>query len=702
MTRSQMLLAAALAAASGAAFAQAPDRFTLLTTPESRVRAGIGFVDEDAARFGQYRGLTESGTYALLDADLAWRDNATGTWLTLYGRNLGLDSREAAIQYRRQGQWRFYGAWDETPRVSPYVVNTGLLGVGGTSLAVQAQGFRDTVPETVRRRGTLGLERQLAEGLTLQVNASSERKEGTRPFGRGNFGAAGASFNYLAEPIDRTTHALDASLGYVGARVRLQAGYRGELFDNHAPSLAVTGGGATLNGAGVGTFSPIALPPGSQSHHAFLSGSWDAGPGSTLRGNFKASYTRALQDEAFVDNPPGVLDTATTGNISGRRSLSGRRDTVLLQAGLSARPLANLDLNGSLRYEDRDEKTPLERYITVTGPATTDGFNEPRDVRYTTARGTAGYRLPEGYKLVGTVELERQDRNTSDVRVVAHRARVEEALAKLELRRAFSETVNGTLAWSHARRDGSDFVFTTRLDGTAYSNLVAPAFLADRTRDKVRVEADWQVAEPLGVQAYGEYSRDRYDTRGGLGLGLRRGESRFVAVDAAWTIDPDWKLTAWASHGRNAMAQSTTPNAAANPATPAAGIVQFIWSADLDLRSNAVGLGLRGQPWRRLRLGADVQVSRDRSRYDLAAVTGSEIPTLPAIAYDATTWRLWSLYEVTHDFGVRFDFEHDRRKVDDWTWRNFVYTPGSDGTTVATNPNARVNFVALSAWWKFR
>ena len=702
MTRSQGILAAALAAALAPAAAQTPDRFTLLTTPESSVRAGVGYVDDGSPRFGQYRGLAESGTYGLLDLDIVRRENATGTWLTIYGRDLGLDSREAAIQYGRQGAWRVFGAYDETPRVSPYVVTTGLQGIGGTSLAVQAGGRRETVPETLRKRGTLGLERQLAEGLTLHVLASSEKKEGTRIFGRGNFGATGAAFNYLAEPIDRSTHSLDATLGYVAPRLQLQGGYKGQLFDSHATALTVTGGGATLNGPGVGTFSPIALSPGNQSHHAFLSGAWDAGPGSTLRGHFKASYTRALQDEDFIDNPPGVVDSPTTGNISGRTSLGGRRDTTLLMAGVTGRPMPRLDLDANLRYEDRDEKTPLARYIAVTGAATTDGFNEPRDVRYTIAKGTAGYRLPEGFKLVGTLGFERQERNTSDVRVVAHRERLDEAAAKVELRRAFSDTLNGRLAYAHARRDGSDFVFTTRLDGSAYSNLVAPAFLADRTRDKVRLEADWQVLEPLNIQLYGEHSRDRYDTRYDLGLGARRGESRFAAIDAAWTLDAFWKLTAWASYSRNSMAQASTPNAASNPANPAAGIVQFVWSGDLELRSSAAGIGLRGQPLRGLRVGADVQYTRDRSHHDVAAETGSAIPTLPLIAYDATTLRLWSTYELSSDFGLRFDYEFDHRKVDDWTWRGFAYTPAADGTTVDTNPNARANFFAVSGWWKFR
>ena len=86
-------MAAALLAAFGGA-AAAEDDVAELTKPSSSVRFGLGYVDEDNGRFGQYTGLNQKGGYGLLDADIVNRDDATGTWLRFEGRNLGLDHRE--------------------------------------------------------------------------------------------------------------------------------------------------------------------------------------------------------------------------------------------------------------------------------------------------------------------------------------------------------------------------------------------------------------------------------------------------------------------------------------------------------------------------------------------------------------------------------------------------------------------------------
>ena len=64
--------------------------------------------------------------------------------------------------------------------------------------------------------------------------------------------------------------------------------------------------------------------------------------------------------------------------------------------------------------------------------------------------------------------------------------------------------------------------------------------------------------------------------------------------------------------------------------------------------------------------------------------------------------RLWGVYEVSNALGVRLDYEYDRRRIDDWTWRGFSYASAVDGTTVLTDPNPHLHFVALSAYWRWR
>ncbi|MCX7146380.1 MAG: MtrB/PioB family outer membrane beta-barrel protein, partial [Sulfuritalea sp.] len=84
-------IAAALIAAYGTASAQNSAEVQALISPESSVSAGVGSVNnnQNAKKFGQYNGMSKGGGYGLFDIDMVKRENATGTWMTLQGRDLG-------------------------------------------------------------------------------------------------------------------------------------------------------------------------------------------------------------------------------------------------------------------------------------------------------------------------------------------------------------------------------------------------------------------------------------------------------------------------------------------------------------------------------------------------------------------------------------------------------------------------------------
>src|ERR1700682_1562287 len=102
-----------------------------LTTPESSVSAGAGAVSgdrRDRSLFGQYNGLRKDDAYLMLDFMYVKRDDATGTWTLVEGRNLGLDTRELRARLERQGDWKIYGEYGELVRYYPRTINTGLQG----------------------------------------------------------------------------------------------------------------------------------------------------------------------------------------------------------------------------------------------------------------------------------------------------------------------------------------------------------------------------------------------------------------------------------------------------------------------------------------------------------------------------------------------------------------------------------------------
>ena len=121
----------ALAVLAALSPAHADDDISVLIKPDlATVGVGIGAANgdsQDRSLFGQYNGMRNNGTNLLLDFDYIRRDDATGTWTTLKGINLGLDSRELGFSRQKQGDWKFSGEYSELVRVNPHTINTGSM-----------------------------------------------------------------------------------------------------------------------------------------------------------------------------------------------------------------------------------------------------------------------------------------------------------------------------------------------------------------------------------------------------------------------------------------------------------------------------------------------------------------------------------------------------------------------------------------------
>ena len=122
------ILGLAVAAAFGSAHGQeAEQAAAALKRPDSAVSLGGGIASgspNDRSIWGQYNGLRERDANLLLDIDYVRRDDATGTWTTLRGRNLGLDSRDIGFVYQRQGDWRIGLDYSELVHREIRTINT--------------------------------------------------------------------------------------------------------------------------------------------------------------------------------------------------------------------------------------------------------------------------------------------------------------------------------------------------------------------------------------------------------------------------------------------------------------------------------------------------------------------------------------------------------------------------------------------------
>lgn len=669
-------MAAALVAAGGAWADDRDDEIAKLTRPDSTVELGVGFADSANTRFGQYNGMTKERLYLLFDARFNRRDDATGTWTSITGRNLGLESRELRFDQSRQGDWGYFVDFNQTPRYSPYTPITGLTGYDSTTQTVNGQAPNPLELSTERRALSAGVDKWVNSNWDVRFTAKQEEKKGRRLFGSGG----GTSF--LVDPIDYRTQLYEATVGYTGKQAQFTGGYYGTNFVNYKTRLDVIGSSSGI--------TPIGLPPANQSHQINFAGGYNFTP--TTRGTYKVAYTHQTQDDAFPD-----------ASTNGRTSLGGVVDTKFGQLGLTARPMAGLSVVADLRKENRDDKTPMADYFNSGTNNTFTGFNEPRTIHSTFGKLEGTYQLPARFRVTGGFDYDEKKRNTSDVHVVSYREKTQETTVRVDLRRDMSETVNGSIGFARSHRGGSEWQTTVLTTGANGSNLLQPMYLADRDRNKLRATLGWTPLDKLDFQARAEGSKDEY---GGRTLGLQDGSARFLSLDGAYRFADTWQMSAWISRddtrarllscesaaSTNNGDISACPNTAADP----------IWTANMRNVGTAFGVGVRGKATAKLEIGAELQLSNDRGEFrnGPAPTATPAVTPPPDVSYERTVLKLTGKYALQKNTGLRFQYVRDRFSTNDWTWENWTYT-APDGTLVRPNSQQTVNFFGVTGYYDF-
>ncbi len=521
------VLAMLVLAAISQAHAQSAEEPTKLTEPESSINigaAGLSGDNKDRAQFGMYNGMRKDTGYLLLDFDYVTRDNATGTWTNLEGRNLGLDIRELRAGMQKQGNWRVSGEYNEITRRSPFTVNSGMVNAGSSTpqvVAISALGSGNDLDFKLQRKAVSGnVEKWLSPSLKFEASFKNEDKDGVRQWGRGYDCAAyvcGPSTttalnqaNFLKnavlmipEPINSTIRQFDAKFVFHDEKLNLVTAYYGSFYTNTNGNISpivpnsLYGGNGTLVGAlfpavgsniiaGGGTSLqnvlqlPMALQPDNQAHQFSVAGNYSFSP--TTKATFKYAYTHATQNKDYAS-------MGLSGSAPGANNLEGRVDSVAAQMGLTYRPLKDLSMLANVNYARKEDKTPNALYnveakaiFPATNPVSYTNLNQVgvpgavwnnNHVSNTDLTGKleATYRLTNEYRITAGADYKYVERLVPE-------SRVEEALAglgplreknsetgyRLELRRTMSETLNGSIGFSSSKRTGSDWTNLSTLD----------------------------------------------------------------------------------------------------------------------------------------------------------------------------------------------------------------------------------------------
>jgi MtrB/PioB family decaheme-associated outer membrane protein len=738
-------MALAMLAAFGPAWAD-DEAVIELSKPSSFVSAGAAGVtgnQMDRSLFGQYNGLRKDDAFLMLDFSYVKRDEATGTWTILEGRNLGLETRELRGQYGPQGNWKVYGEYSEIVRRYPRTINSSIEGAGTTNpivtlLPVAGTGS-DIDLKTERKRTTVGAEKWFGRHLMIEASFINEDKDGARLWGRGFTCPSGAAptpvcsalatganqwaLLMLPEPISSTSRQFEAKVNYLGDKLGLTGGYYGSFYDNDFGSLVPTVNGNLNSGLGVPMGAggagvpltaglrgilqlPMALPPDNQAHQFYVDGNY-AFTKST-RATFKYAYTRATQNDSFqgmglADAPPG------------RNDLGGRLDTTLAQAGVTSRPIPKLSLLANIRYEDQNDKTPIDLYnIEGTNTWTNGHISHTK----TAAKAEASYALP--WDLRGTLgfDYEKVDRDqfvqTDQVAGLSGlRQNTYDKGTRVELRKTMSDVFTGSVSWVSSYRNGSTWLkplsgastgvipadpdcASTSTNACIWSRTATfPFIFEDRKRNKVKGLADWSPMEKLSLQFAVDYGRDNYTAP--TEKGLSSNKLALYSIDASYAISDKVKVSGYYSYSEQTLMINHSTG----------------YLGNLKDKNTTFGVGVKVDANPRLKLGGDILYINDRNVYGTGLDAGASAAAQAQLASgqlfipDATfrdlRLKLYGSYALQKNADIRLEIVHDRTKLDEWTWGfNGVPFLYSDNTSVSLNPTQNVTFVSAVYTYRWR
>ena len=686
------VLALAVCAAFAPVQAQAEDEAA--SAAQTTISVGLGAVDgsnADRALFGQYNGLRDQSAVGMLDINYSLRKPETSSWVQFTGSNLLGDTRELGLVWKNPGSWKFTADYGELVHYDPNTVNTGLLGAGSTTpqVVVVPQGTgADLELKTKRTSLGLGFTKIISPRLQFAVDLKTENKEGARLFGIGQIcsplvtgscnTALGSGVLMLPEPINANHSQVEARLSYALEKLRFSVGYYGSFYRNNNAALQPNLGGFASTTAP--ELNSLALAPDNQAHQLDLSGSYDFT--GTTHGTFKLGYAQATQNADFAG--AGLIGPAGVAN------LGAQVNTTMAKIGITSRPIPKLSLLADLRYEDKEDQTPLANY-NIAGAGSTAVSATNRDLSNKKLKGKlqASWQFTSDYRGTLGVDYESIDRGvftaTSAVSgFIPLRQETTETGVRAELRRRLTSDLSGAISVSSSKRDGSNWLQGSSAPGvtevadpaTSLSSAIFMPTLADRQRDKIKLFADWQPSEKLSLQFSGEEGKDKFSTPSTYGLHDTRMNQ--FSVDWAYALSDKWALNGYVSQGLQTLNQSH----------PAGYVIAF------DNTNTGVGFGFTGQLASKLQVGGNLSYVDDKSVYKQTLVSSGG---LPDVVYRQTALKLFGKYALEKGSSVRVDLVHQRVSVNDWAWDNngaqFAY---SDGTTVTQNPNQTVSFIGVT------
>lgn len=632
---------AANSATGKAAAAQA--RHAASNPVHGKVKVGVGFLDQNSYKFGEWTGITGYGPYPILNVDIgqapAWNSSNPNYW-EISGSNLGLPSRTASATVGTLGSYSLEVSYQGIPHYQWQNAQTPYSLVNGNYLRLPANfGGLDTSSETAYNQSVnnnlkpnlhdvnLKTQRDISKAIyrvrldkhwSVVAEVRHDHKDGLIDFGSAmaSFGGGGPNSILVPLPISYNINQLRLETNYRAGALNLAVGYLGSFYHDNLqdymwdnPYLTPTNN----SGYGSGGRGLAATPPDNVFHQMLISGSWGMPVGAT----------RVVWDAAYglEEQSAALLPYTINPNIAITHSLpvqNPNMEVKTTQANLRfvTSPLERMELSASFRYDNHADDSPTYGFYPVTNDtgaqSTTPFYNLPYSYQKRSGELSLAYNFG-GFRPFLKYKYEENDQSFVEVGTTQ------------------SNNVSGGVSWQpgeitqirltggYARRHGSPYLGSYRYQLEEYgvynpagdTNPQNPAnfglwsndpllqmfWLADRTRRSAQLSVNITPTGPFSVGVDAQYLNDDYSDST---LGVLSSKTQTYTAEAGYYPARNFGLTLYGTYQRMTQDQAGIAFQGFNQA----GAFNFnsywllsssepVYEAGLDIDGKQLKLGLR-------------------------------------------------------------------------------------------------------------
>ena len=618
----------------------------------AKISAGATSVSDDAARFGNYTGYDEEGTYGNLDGE--GRYSSDGYRLDYTLEDLGLDSRAFSLSASSKGKFGVDIGYRELPfrrfdtsrtifsqaTSDTLVLPAGWVRAGTTDGMTQLDSsLSQVVIGTDRQITDIGGYWNARDAFRVFADFRRQSRDGIDITSAGTYAQA----SFLPRWIDFETDQVDAGIEYRKKNLSLAVAWYGSFFTNSNPSLTwETPYLATPETSSL----RMAREPDNEFQQISVSGKYRLDTWNTVVAFLAATGTGEQDDQ--------LLDYTINGNYEGqfslpRDSLDGKVDTLNYSFTVTSRPHDRLRVKVGYRYDERDNRTPIAEWSRVIVDAFPSGESEDNvpysyDRMHTTT--SVEYRVLDNLRVSGGYEYREINRDYQEVAEQTTntgwgQVRFQPS-AWLDLRAKGGRSVRGVDRYDEAIGVSLGQNPLMRKYNLAYRDRKYGEFVASITPLEV----------PLSFSASAMFADDDY--KDSL-VGLNGSEEFRATADVSWAISES--ATFYFSWGRDSIDAHQTGAEQAD---------YWDWSAFHQDRFDHTGFGFNVRP-ADSKFGLSVDYSRadGETRIALNCLSGGpgELPILESTLDSA---RIEASFAFSERLEATFSLRYERFELGDW------------------------------------